>query len=397
MIKIKHLTKQAFYFFYGLWNFLKFQILESKKIRNAQIVFFFPYYHTGGAERVHINILKALQNKRCTVIFTHGSATKSFYEEFKDHAEVIELNAILNKKNSWINSLLQKKIIATINSSKSVHAVFSANTAYFYQILPKIKSSIQKIDLFHAFEEDDDRINDIVTAASMITNRIVINNKAKEDILKFYGSCQIPFVETKKIQIIQNGIELSNFIFKMKDESSIKIGFVGRWSAEKRPLLFLEIAKQIKTKYPSVSFVMAGTGMKSNLDKITASGIEFLGEIRDKATMNLLYEELHLILVPSVYEGFPMVIMEAMSHGVIPVSTNVGGISEHITHGINGLLVDELETQKIINAFCDAISSLLENPDLRFNLSQNSFLYAQKHFNTEKFNASYRKLLALQL
>ena len=136
--------KKILYFFIGIFYLLRFVLFENKKIKNSNIVFFFPYYHTGGAERVHIAILKAVQHTKCTIVFTHGSATKSFYNEFSQYASIIELNPILNKRNKWVNEKLQKIIIGSINSSLSVQSVFGSNTPYYYQIIHKIKDSVIK-------------------------------------------------------------------------------------------------------------------------------------------------------------------------------------------------------------------------------------------------------------
>ena len=139
---------------------------------------------------------------------------------------------------------------------------------------------------------------------------------------------------------------------------------------------------------------MAGTGMKSNLGIILEAGVEFLGEITDKSILNQLYKELNAVLLPSIYEGFPLVIMEAMSHGVITISTQLDGISEHISNNENGILINESDETKIIEEFCNSIFQIIENTKYRNNLSYNSFLYAQEHFSIEKFNESYQKLLS---
>ncbi|MDB9859400.1 hypothetical protein OAC43_01685, partial [Flavobacteriaceae bacterium] len=65
-------TIQAFYDFY---NFCKDDI---KKIKNAEIVFVLPCFQTGGAERVHLNIVKSVKDKSICILFTQNSATDNF-------------------------------------------------------------------------------------------------------------------------------------------------------------------------------------------------------------------------------------------------------------------------------------------------------------------------------
>lgn len=386
--------KKIYKLLLACFNLIKFIFLDLNKIKNAEIVFFFPFYHTGGAEKVHANIINAVKEKKCTVIFTKGSATKSMFQYFEGICEIIELNLILNKKQNWISNTLEKSIIASINQSKSLKSIFCCNSEYFYQFMPKLDPSIKINDLFHNFFENDSREQSVVNSVEYITNRIVINEAAKKDLMKIYEKNRIPTSFQKNIKIISNGIKLAKSSTINKDKANIKIGYIGRWCFEKRPELFLSIAKKVRSNYPSVSFIMVGPGMRSNIDLINNAGVEFLGEITNEQSLNKLYNELHFIVLPSIYEGFPMVIMEAMACGVIPITTNLDGICEHIVSSYNGILIDQLTEEKIVEAFYDAITLLLESSDLRNDLSMNCFSYAHEHFGIEKFNKSYQELLS---
>ena len=394
MKMVKGIIKKGIKSFYAVCNYALFLNKDLRKIKNCECLFFFPYYHTGGAEIVHTTILHAIKDKNCVVIFTMGSATKSLYAAFNASAEIIELNPILNKRNNWISKQLQKSIISAINQNNQLKNVFGCNTSYYYQIISKLNSKIKKYDLFHAFEENDSRISDIINSASSIDKRIVINLKAKNDIIAFYESHNVNNRFVKNIEIIQNGIQIDQHVYTAKNDNLIKIGFVGRWSAEKRPEIFLEIAKKTKLVFPNVEFVMVGTGMKSNLELIHDAEVSFLGEITDKNKMKELYQSFHFILVTSVYEGFPMVMMEAMSHGVVPISTNVGGIKEHITHLKNGVLIDATEDEELVNLFCEQLHNLLNFPIDKNKISEAAFEYALLHFGITKFNQSYQKIFS---
>ena len=59
--KVKSIIKKSI----GIYYFFIFLFFEFKKILVSDIVFFLPYFHTGGAERVHYNIVKAQVNKKC--------------------------------------------------------------------------------------------------------------------------------------------------------------------------------------------------------------------------------------------------------------------------------------------------------------------------------------------
>jgi glycosyltransferase involved in cell wall biosynthesis len=84
--------------------------------------------------------------------------------------------------------------------------------------------------------------------------------------------------------------------------------------------------------------------------------------------------------------------MEAMSFGVIPIATNVGGISEHIASETNGLLINAINEFEIIQEFVEKIDMICQNQELRKKLSKNAYDYAYINFGLENFNLSYQAL-----
>ena len=397
MNKIKNHIKQFVRFIQSLFGFFKFQILESKKINNAEVVFILPYFQTGGAERVHLNIVKSVKDKKSCILFTHNSATDNFKEDFSQYSEIIEINKILSKNNNFINSLLKKHIAKTINNNQALISVFSSNTNFFYELLPLVKEHIITVDLIHAISgENPILVNHYIASSHDITNRVVINNKAYNDILLNYKKYKVDNECYNKVIIIENAIGIDNNE-KLNNRDGIKIGFVGRWSKEKRPEMFLKISAEITKVDTSIKFVMAGIGMKSNIKMINESGVSFLGEITDDITLNQFYKSLTFVLITSFREGFPMVIPEAMAQGVIPISTNVGGISEHIMSFENGILIDDDDENEIVNQFVDIIIKLINDKELVSKLSLNAFNYSRKHFDIEAFNKKYRKTLLKEL
>ena len=95
----------------------------------------------------------------------------------------------------------------------------------------------------------------------------------------------------------------------------------------------------------------------------------------------------------SLFEGFPLIMMEAMSYGVVPVTTDVGGICDHITSGYNGLLIHESEEAKIVEEGIKKVEQLCEDRLLLKNISQNAINYAYANFNTASFEKNYRAVL----
>lgn len=319
--------KKYYFILKQIFLFVFFCIFKSQKLKKSKVIFFFPFYHTGGAEQVHLDIVKSLQNTNNSVFFSGKSNSKKYFLDFKNNINIFEINDFLRIKA--LNPYLIKHIAKIINKNKI--KVFGCNCHFFYMILPHLKQSIKKIDLLHAFSTPDFGFEQIsIPYIKFLDNRIVINEKTKQDFINQYKSLKINDKFASRILKIQNGISINQVNYCKTQENTIKIGFVGRWSSEKRPELFLEIANSFKENY-FVEFFIIGSNMKNQEKIITENGVNFIGEILENQLLKKQYQDLDILLVTSIREGFPMVIMEAMSFGVVVISTNVGGINEHIS------------------------------------------------------------------
>jgi O-antigen biosynthesis protein len=116
------------------------------------------------------------------------------------------------------------------------------------------------------------------------------------------------------------------------NRSTFNVGFLGRFSPEKRPELFVEIAKNA-SQYKDLKFVMAGEGpmLTKVLEKTDdLTNFEYLGVV---ANISDFFSQIDCLVISSETEGISLSAMEALSHGIPVLSTDVGGMRE--------LLVDE--------------------------------------------------------
>jgi glycosyltransferase involved in cell wall biosynthesis len=377
----------------ALFKLILFFFKELNKIQKAEVIFFFPYYHTGGAEKVHLDIVKALNDPNNFVFFSDKSETKHYKDKFNLYANTYEIFEFLNR-NFFIKKMFINILASSINKSYKLKSIFGCNSMFYYELLPFLKTSVKKIDLIHAFSKPDYGLEIFsLPSVPFLSNRIVINKKTLNDFQELY--IQNSFLNYfNRIVKIENGINYNNVEFKAKENDTFSILYVGRWSKEKRPELFIEIAKKIKKLHPDIIFKMAGTNLDLYNDTIVETQIINLGEINNENELNNVYQNSNLILITSYREGFPVVIMEAMSNGVIPISTNVGGIGEHITDSFNGYLIEnEIDTEKIISNFVEKIIILYENKAIFNSVSKNAIKYSKENFRIDNFNKNYKKVL----
>ncbi|HLW20821.1 MAG TPA: glycosyltransferase family 4 protein, partial [Cyclobacteriaceae bacterium] len=163
---------------------------------------------------------------------------------------------------------------------------------------------------------------------------------------------------------------------------------------EKRPEIFVDIARQCRERNLPLEFIMVGDFYE--LTTRVGSNVTILGEVFDREKLNEVYSDAHLILVTSWREGFPLVIMEGMGHGVVPVATKVGEIPSYISSSTfrNGFLIENDEQEKnIVDAFVEQIDKLCKDRELLREYSNNAYIFAEQSFGEENFEQAYRKLL----
>ncbi|MGC8979836.1 glycosyltransferase, partial [Caldisericum sp.] len=156
--------------------------------------------------------------------------------------------------------------------------------------------------------------------------------------------------------------------------------------------ILIKAVYEIQSKQSlNLKVALVGDGsLKSEYKKLVKDlsledNIKFLGIRRDVEKLMRLSK---IFVLPSRYEGLPMVILEAMANRIPIIATKVGGIPEVIEDGIEGLLVepeskDEL-TKKILY--------LLNNPSLREQLSKNAFEKVKSEYSIQSYTQRMLKL-----
>jgi glycosyltransferase involved in cell wall biosynthesis len=120
------------------------------------------------------------------------------------------------------------------------------------------------------------------------------------------------------------------------------VGVVGRLCHEKGQVVFLEAVARAAPAIPDAHFLIVGggeslAGLRTRARALgVANRVAFLGAREDARA---LMAELDLLVVPSLSEGSPLVVLEALDVGVPVLASRVGGIPDQIEHGTNGILV----------------------------------------------------------
>ncbi len=174
---------------------------------------------------------------------------------------------------------------------------------------------------------------------------ICCSNYMRDEVLKIF---ELP---RDKVDVIPNGIALDEFRMdvatsrirrKYLEQNERMVLFVGRLVYEKGVQTVIEAMPQVLEEIPGVKFLVVGTGPHAR--KLVAmteeSGLDhqvkFLGYV-DSKTLIGFYKCADLTVVPSLYEPFGMVVLEAMVAGSPVIVADTGGLKEIVVHEATGL------------------------------------------------------------
>ncbi len=137
------------------------------------------------------------------------------------------------------------------------------------------------------------------------------------------------------------------------------IGTIAVFRFQKRLDVWIDLAKKILSHRPETHFIIVGDGPLKELllEKQKQLGLESRVHFAGTQTeVRPFLSTFDLYMMTSVFEGLPIALLEAMSSGCAVVSTNAGGIKEVIRPGIDGLLCDVEEPERLVEFATELIA-----------------------------------------
>jgi len=166
-------------------------------------------------------------------------------------------------------------------------------------------------------------------------------------------------------------------------DGPLTLCFVGALIPAKGIRQFVESLSLVKNKSNIKEVLIVGDGPERNeLEKIATTlpiPIQFLGNIKRDA-INSIYEKADIIILPSAAEGFPKVIAEAAAFGCVPIVTQISSIDQYITHGKQGMLLQDTDPSIIAELLDTILSGVLD-----LNTMKNEVLKLSSLFTFERY------------
>lgn len=238
-----------------------------------------------------------------------------------------------------------------------------------------------------------------------ITCRAAHRVIAVSDAVRKFTARTMPLVRERDLTVVHNGIDLRRFDGP-HDAAGVRarhgmrpgdvvVGFIGRLAEQKGVEFLLQASADIQTRHPSVKVLIVGDGeRRDQLHRLSAElglrNVIFAGHQRDVAAY---LHALDVFVLPSLWEGLPVSVLEAMACSLPVVATRVSGTPEVVEEGITGRLVEPRDAAGLLSA----ITGLVADAGLRRRMGDAGRRRVEREFSAESMLASteevYRDLV----
>lgn len=333
------------------------------------------YPHVGGIENYVYQISRRLVEKGHEVtIFTSNIPMTNSYEEIEG-IKIYRFNSIFSLLS---NHVLCRMFIELIKKHDFdiIHAHGYLQFATNFAVISKLKNKVPLIITSHGSPQHQyngwKKCVSILYHKSLgkwtlsLADTVIALSFSQCKLLKQYGA--------KHVQIIPNGISMDNikpeqncseFKRKFQLDSELIVLYVGSITPRKGIEYLIESMKFVryKSKLVIVGDVLYGKYEYKNkllnlIENLEIDNVVFTGRISEEL-LREAYIASDIFVLPSLAEGLPTVLLEAMQHKKAIIASDISGNNDLIQNNYNGILVNVKSSMEIANA----INSLMTNPE----------------------------------
>lgn len=364
-------------------------ILNWKDIENPEV---------GGAEVIAFEFARRLVKEGHTVSFFARNFKNSLPTEIRDGVKIIrkgnrytiyfhayiyfrKLRIKPDKVLEMVNTIAWQTPLYVKKSNRVIYINQLAKEVFFYELPWPISFIAYYLERFQYFFYKNSKI-------------LCYSNSTKKDLESFH-------IPGNKINVFPMGLDHKRYIPSNKKSVFPHFVFVARLVKMKRAELCIRAMAKIVEKYSDVKLSIVGTGPDQhrlvNLvnDLKLQSNVEFVDKNNfylDKSKSDRkvkLMQEAWCLLLPSTKEGWGMVVTEAAACGTPSIVTNVTGLQDAVKQNITGIIISKNPS---VEELSDAMFTIIDNPTLLKQLSQNAIKWSKEFSWDKSFNA-FRNLL----
>ena len=221
-----------------------------------------------------------------------------------------------------------------------------------------------------------------------LTPILAVSNSTKVSLLELG-------LDPNAVAVVRAGTDLKPLEGLPNKETNPTIIYLGRIKKSKGLFDLISALFNVKTKIRDVKLWVVGRGDSFFLTELTilieklglTNNVTFFGYVDEKIKTDLLSRS-HLLVLPSVREGWGLVVTEANSVGTPCVAYDVAGLRDSIQDGKTGLIVKSGDVQ----ALSEVLLKVLEDEELRERLSENALKYS-RNFSWDKTAGEFMRII----
>lgn len=361
-----------------------------------KVLHLLPMNKLSGAERMCLLICKHISEVK-TYVITGGPDLTAVFE--KEGVQTSHLNFSIKQLPNLmrqLNQFVQEKQIDIIHAHDNMASLSAYLTKKRYGLTVKIVSHIHNC---YPWLEG----NGIYKCIDRFIRPKYDFNITCGQVVYDYYEQHASYFNPKKTDILSNAIEVSHLrmspqhqLDEIRQEFNLPtnqtiIGYIGRLSEQKGMIPFIQALKDNKHQFENCKFLIVGNGEQEDDIKnlIKEFGLEELFIFTGfQSDVYPFYQLIDIFFLPSLYEGLPMVLLEAVGSGVPTISMNVGSISEVIVHQETGILIESEQRTE----FIEQLVYLKNNPEICHELANAGMQHIQSKFSLEVYNQSLKAI-----
>jgi len=256
---------------------------------------------------------------------------------------------------------------------------------YFYNgiILKKLQENKNK--LYYVMHSNTNPTNKLLQIHSKYFYGIICISQGLIELLK-----TIAYLKDKKVAFIPNKINFIRNSSSKEVSKNIRLGFVGRISIEKNiPMLLHSIKNMVNLKFDNIKLNLFGSCKNqkyldyilSLIKKLNLENVVNYAGHYENDEMEKMYNQIDILVLPSIAEGMPYCIIESSHYNIIPVLSNVGDINE-IVNDINSNIFNLKGLKKYTGIYVNNYIELLRDVGYTEHFQQNNNNYTDAHIHT---------------
>lgn len=349
----------------------------------------------GGLQQVVVNLCRFLDRGK----FDISVLCLNALGEFAPEVEKLGIRVMLLPQRVVGPDYFSFFKVAKIVRDEGIEIIHSHNTqALIDGALAGLMSGVKRVvhtDHARAFP-DKKRYMVAEWALSHLVYKVVgVSDHTCENLIQFEK------INCSKIVMIPNGIDGRKFQRQIdKDAKRRELGVrlvgpvigLGVRLAEQKGITFLlQAMPAILNRFPELTLLIAGDGPSRDSLEAEAVNIGIRNHVifaGSRLDMDEILGMLDLYVLPSLWEGLPMVLLEALAARCPVVATDVGGVNMAIIDGETGCLVTPGRPEEL----SASVIRLLSDHALRGRCINNGFELFQKEFDAEMMAKSYERL-----